>query len=68
MNAIHTTEAKVDGKTYTVSELETGELSRQSLVERGWDGKMYQLVGKRGAMYLGYRSAEDGSFLIVCKA
>jgi hypothetical protein len=56
---------KVNGREYEVRKMETGENSRKSLLERGWDGHSYMLTGKRGACYIAFRSARTGELSIV---
>ena len=56
---------KINGLEYEVKRMETGELSKASLIERGWDGFSYFLTGKRGATYIAFRNAKSGELSIV---
>lgn len=55
----------VNGREYKVRAMKTGELSKTSLLERGWDGSSYLLTGKRGATYIAFRHAKTGELSIV---
>lgn len=55
----------LNGREYKVRKMETGELSKASLLERGWDGSSYLLTGKRGATYIAFRHARTGELSIV---
>jgi hypothetical protein len=58
---------KVNGREYEVRKMETGENSKASLLERGWDGSSYCLTGKRGACYIAFRNAKTGELSIVTR-
>lgn len=55
----------VNGRKYEVERLETRELTRADLIQRGWDGYSYLLTGKRGAVHIALRNAETGELQIV---
>lgn len=56
----------IKGKTYSV-EVDSQDLPRlaASLKAGGFDGHVYYLTGKRGAVKMAYRSATTGEFKIV---
>lgn len=56
---------KVNGREYEVRKMETGENTKAHLLSNGWDGYNYCLTGKRGAVYLAFRSARSGELSIV---
>lgn len=58
-------ETTIKGRSYQVAQMETGYNTRADMLKRGWDGFMYMLTGKRGAAYMGFRSAKTGEFHIV---
>jgi hypothetical protein len=58
---------KINGREYEVRKMETGENSKASLLERGWDGSSYCLTGKRGACYIAFRNAKTGELSIVTR-
>lgn len=60
-----TTTTTIDGREYRVEVMATGELLAADLRRRGWDGTVYMLTGKRGAVYLAYRHADGSRFEIV---
>lgn len=59
---------KIGGREYKVVAVNTNEdnpLFREEILKNGWDGNLYTLVGKRGAVKAAYRSAHDGKFSIL---
>ena len=52
-----TNEATINGRTYTVTMMPCGGLTRADLIARGFDGNCYLLTGRRGASKLAYKSA-----------
>ena len=58
----------INGRQYSVEARDMAGLSKlvDSLISRGFDGVCYYLTGKRGAVKMAYRRADDGQFVIVC--
>lgn len=59
--------ATVNGREYTVeaNDMRDTPRLRGSLPSKGWDGTVYFLTGKSGAILMAYRHAESGQFEIV---
>lgn len=49
-------------RTYTVTEVATGELLKADLISRGFDGQTYMATGKNGAQFLIYKT-QDGRWI-----
>lgn len=49
-------------RTYTITEIETGELLRVDLIRRGFNGQTYMATGTKGAAFLIYRT-QDGKWV-----
>jgi len=60
-------ETTINGRKYTVEARGMDDLSNlvAYLISKGFDGVVYYLTGKRGAMKMAYRSAKSGQFVIV---
>ena len=63
MNATQTT---INGRIYSV-EQDTAHYPALTadLLARGFDGHVYYLTGKRGALKMAHKSASTGEFVIV---
>lgn len=59
--------ATVNGREYTVEARDMMATPRlhAELLNNGWDGTVYYLTGKRGAVKMAYRRAESGQFAIL---
>lgn len=57
-------QATLNGRQMTVVNVEAigGNLEADAKA-RGWDGKFYTLVGKRGSTAICYRSAKTGEYV-----
>ena len=60
-------ETTINGRKYTVEARDMSDLSNlvADLVSNGFDGMVYYLTGKRGAVKMAYRSVKSGQFVIV---
>jgi len=55
----------INGREYQVQIVPGNFLkAREAAIANGWDGNSYALTGKRGAVYLGMRSAKTGEYVI----
>ena len=57
----------VNGRKYTVEARDMSNLNNlvADLIAKGFDGVVYYLTGKRGAVKMAYRSEKSGQFVIV---
>lgn len=56
-------EATLNGRQMTIVSIEEiGGRLEADAIARGWDGKFYTLVGKRGSTAVCFKSAKTGEF------
>ena len=53
----------INGRTYTVERVDSRLYPH--LIEQGFDGYAYWLLGKRGARKLAYWSVQTGNYVVI---